>query len=58
MKGTYIKYEEIDKLRKHYMKGVIEDRFHCNLKHVSLEKPYDLVISRWCLGYLDDEDVK
>ena len=57
MKGTYTKYEEINERRKHYMKGVIQDRFSCNLKHVSLEKPYDLVIARWCLGYLKDEDV-
>ena len=57
MKATYAKYDEIDKRRKYYMKGVIENRFSCDLLHVSLERPYDLVIARWCLGYLEDKDV-
>jgi len=57
MQGTFTKSKAIDSVRKRYMKGVIGDRFLCNLKHVSLEKLYDLVIARWCLCYLEDEDL-
>ena len=57
MKATYAAYDEILKRKKHYMKGKIENRFSCDLKHVSLERPYDLVIARWCLGYLNNEEV-
>ena len=39
MKATYAAYDEILKRKKHYMKGKIENRFSCDLKHVSLERP-------------------
>ena len=39
------------------MVGQIEDRLQQDLKDVSLDKPYDLIIARWGLGYLEEEDV-
>jgi len=40
------------------MKGVIENRFKCNFKDISLTLPYDLVISRWALCYLPEDDLR
>lgn len=57
MKATYDRYDEINNTRKYYEKGIIKDRFNCDLKNVPLDKAYDLIIARWSLCYLDDEEV-
>ena len=38
------------------MLGEIEDRLQTDIKDVSLEKQYALVLARWGLGYLDQQD--
>ena len=40
------------------MKGVIAGRFEENLNEVTIKPKYDLVIVRWGLGYLTDDDVE
>ena len=57
MLATYEAEDDINSRRASYMVGVIEDRLQQNFKDVSLQKPYDLVIARWGLGYLDDREV-
>lgn len=57
MLATYQTEQEINSQRDETQVAVIEDRLQQNLKDISFEKPYDLVIARWGLGYLSDEEV-
>ena len=43
--------------KKRNCKGIIGDRFQCNMKDLSLLKKYDLIYGHWSLGYLQDIDV-
>ena len=57
MRATYDKEDEIELRRKPYMVGKIEDRLQMDIKDISLEKQYNLIITRWGLGYMEQPDV-
>ena len=52
MDETYKTEKRINDNKRNYQKGIIGERFKCNLKKVPLDKKYDLVIGHWALGYL------
>ena len=56
MKETYITEEKI--IRDDLMKAQIDNRYNTNMLTLTSELSYNLVLARWGLNYLDDDDVE
>ena len=57
MNGTYEAEEQIKENSRKLGQGKIGERFFTGLKDVPLDKPYDLVIGHYALGYLPEYDL-